>query len=116
MAIEDLKIKQKCEDMIKYAYIALRQFPKSEKFTLAAEIKTSMFKILGLIIRCNKSRNKQSYLYDIDVELDVLRSMVRLAHDLKFLPFKKYEVWSRHLDELGRMLGGWMKYVRGRAD
>jgi len=115
MAVEDLKIKQKCEDMIQYAYIALRQFPKSEKFTLATDIKKSMFKILELIIRCNKSRDKRKHLYAIDVELDILRSFVRLAKDLKFLPFKKYEVWSRHLDELGRMLGGWMKYIRGRA-
>ena len=115
MAVEDLKIKQKCEDMILYAYIALRQFPKSEKFTLAADIKKSMFKILELIIRCNKSRDKRKYLYTIDVELDILRSFVRLAKDLKFLPFKRYEVWSRYLDELGRMLGGWMKYAGGRA-
>jgi hypothetical protein len=28
--MENLKIKQRTEDMIKYGYIALRQFPKSE--------------------------------------------------------------------------------------
>ena len=37
--MEELKIRQKCEDMIEYGYQALRQFPKAEKFTLAAEIK-----------------------------------------------------------------------------
>ena len=29
--MEDLKIRQKCEDMIQYGYIALKQFPKAEK-------------------------------------------------------------------------------------
>jgi len=57
--MQELVIKQKCEDMIKYCYIAIRQFPKSEKFTLAADIKKSMFRLLELIIRCNQSRNKQ---------------------------------------------------------
>ena len=37
--MEDLKIRQKTEDMIKYGYICLRQFPKSEKHTLAAQVK-----------------------------------------------------------------------------
>ena len=44
--MEPLKIKQKIEDMIAYAYIVLAQFPKSEKHTLAAEIKKSMFRLL----------------------------------------------------------------------
>lgn len=33
---EDLKILQKTYDMIQYGYVALRQYPKSEKHTLAA--------------------------------------------------------------------------------
>jgi hypothetical protein len=115
MAIEELKIKQKCEDMIQYAYIAIRQFPKSEKFSLATDIKVSMLCMLKLIIKCNKSRNKTPYLYEIDVELDILRSLVRLSKDLGFLPFKKYEVWAKHIDEIGKMLGGWIKHVRGKA-
>lgn len=39
--------------MIKYGYAALRQFPKSEKHVLSAEIRQSMFSLLRLIIVCN---------------------------------------------------------------
>lgn len=112
---QELKIKQKFEDAIQYIYIALRQFPKSEKFTLAADIKRSAFRILELIIRCNKSRNKIKILYDIDVELEILKSLIRLARELEFLQFRKYEIISKYLDEVGRMLGGWIKYNRDRA-
>jgi len=102
--------------MIQYAYLALRQFPKSEKFTLAADIKRSMFRVLELIVRANRARHKLPLLQEIDVELDVLRSLVRLSRDLTFLSFKKYEVWSRYLEELGKMLGGWIRSAqRGRA-
>lgn len=113
--METLKIKQKCEDTIKYAYIALRQFPKSEKFTLAADIKRSIFKMLELIIRCNKSRDKKGLVYEIDVELDISRSFIRLAMELGFLPFKKYEVLSNHFTELGRMVGGWIKFINSKG-
>jgi len=111
--VENLKIKQKHEDMIKYGYVALRQFPKSEKFSLAQDIKKTMFSMLELIIRANRSRDKRSTLYEIDTELEVLRTQVRLAMELQFLPFAKYEVWGGHLAEIGRMLGGWVKSIKG---
>ena len=112
--MEELKIKQKFEDIIKYLYIALRQFPKSEKFTLAADIKRSAFKILELIIRCNMAKDKRKILKSIDVELEILRSLTRLSKELNFLPFNKYENISKNLVEFGRMLGGWIKYNNKR--
>jgi len=110
--MENLKIKQKTEDMIKYGYIALRQFPKSEKFSVAVDIRRSMFALLEQIIRANRQRDKFAALAAIDTELEILRTLVRLSMELGFLPFKKYEVWSGHLAEVGRMLGGWLKAVK----
>ena len=106
---EDLKILQKTNDMIEYGYIALRQFPKSERHTLAAEIKRSMYEFLRLIIRGNKKYFKKTTLQDADIELDNIRHLIRLGQSLGFLPFKKYEVWSKLLNEIGKMLGGWIK-------
>lgn len=110
--MNELKIRQKCEDMIAYGYNALRQFPKSEKHTLAAEIKRSMIRLLSLIIACNKKHYKKTTMQELDIELDVLRSYIRLAMTLRFLPLKKYEIWSGQLNEIGRMIGGWFKSVK----
>ena len=107
--MENLKIKQKTEDMIQYGYVALRQFPKSEKFSLTQDIKRTMFLLLEKIIRTNRSRDKRAALYDIDTELEILRTQMRLAMELEFLPLGKYETWSKPLAEIGRMRGGWMK-------
>jgi len=109
--MENLKIKLKVEDMLKYGYPALAQFPKSEKFAMAQDIKKSMLSLLEQVIRTNRTREKRPLLYTIDVELEVLRTQIRLAMELEFLPFGKYEVWSNHLAEIGRMLGGWLKSV-----
>ena len=72
-------------------------------------MKTIMRKMLELAIICNKRYYKNVTLRDLDVELDLLRSYVRLAFNLHFLPPKKYEVWAKLNDEIGRMLGGWIK-------
>lgn len=110
--MEDLKIRQKTEDMIKYGYTCLRQFPKSEKHTLAAQIRICMIHLLRLIISCNKKFSKRTAMQEIDVELDILRAYVRLSHELGFLPLRKYENWAKMNDEIGRMLGGWIKSLR----
>ena len=47
----------------------------------------------------------------MDVQLDILRTFIRLAMELGYLPFKKYVVWSAKVDEIGRMIGGWRKTV-----
>jgi len=107
--MKDLKIYQKYYDTLIYLHIALRQFPKSEKFALASEIKRIAINGLRLIIRANKSKSKLTKLYDLDVELELLKNYVRMAKDMGFLPFKKYERLSLMLVEIGKMLGGWIK-------
>ena len=111
---EDLKILQKVFDMMGYAYPALAQFPKSEKFALVTDIKKSMDALLKLCITARKKYHKQTTLRDMDVELATLQAYVRLSANLGFLSPKKYQVWSGMLVEIGKMLGGWIKAVEGR--
>ena len=47
-------------------------------------------------------------LQELDVEIDKLRKYVRLSYRLKYIDFKKYKQWSEKVNEIGRMLGGWM--------
>jgi four helix bundle protein len=108
----ELFILTKAYDMTKYGYQALQQFPKSEKYALAADIKKCMHNLIRLLITASKRYYKKTTLQDIDVEIMTLRHYVRLAHDLKFIPPKKYEVWSGLIVEIGKMLGGWLKTVK----
>lgn len=47
--MQELKIKQKCEDMIIYAYTALRQYPRTEKYGMAADTKAAMYALTSKI-------------------------------------------------------------------
>jgi len=70
--MEELILKQKHEDMMRYGYICLRQFPKSEKHTLSAEIRQSMYEIDKHIIRATKRFKRLSHDYE--------HGLVDLAH------------------------------------
>ncbi len=109
---EELKVLQKTYDMVQYGYICLRQYPKTERHTLAAETKLAMYQLLRLIVTANRHYYKKTTLQDLDIELDLLRLYVRLAKDLGFLPFRQYENWAKMLSEIGRMVGGWIKSFR----
>lgn len=110
---EDLKILQKIFDMMEYAYPALAQFPKSEKFALCTDIKRSMDILLERCIEAQKKYYKKTTLQDMDVEIMKLRAYIRLSFQLGFLPPKKYEIWSDRLVEISKMLGGWIKAING---
>lgn len=103
---------QKILDMMEYAYIALRQFPKSEKYALATDIKHCMNLILGYAIEARKHYYKKTTLQNMDVEIAKLRVFIRLSYRLHFIDMAKYDNWSMMVDEIGKMLGGWLKTVR----
>ena len=105
-------IQQRIYDMILYAYPALEQMPKAQKFSLAQDMKHSMDRIMRLTITANKKYTKKTTLQELDVEVAALKVYLRVAYDLRYLPPKKYEVWSGQLVEIGKMVGGWIKSQR----
>lgn len=111
-APDDLLIRKRVEDMLQYAYTAVRQFPKAERHVLSAEIRATCWRLLRLVIICNKRYYKKTTLQDLDAELELLRAQVRLAFEMGYLPPRKHEHWSRLNDEIGRLLGGWIRSMR----
>lgn len=59
---KDLLVQQKIYDMILYAYPALEQIPKSQKFSLAQDMKHCMDQIMRLTIAANKKYTKRTTL------------------------------------------------------
>lgn len=106
---KQLTILTKLHDMAKYAYLALAQFPKSEKFAIVVDIKRCMNVMLERAIEASKKYHKKTTLQEMDVELMKLRHYLRLSHELGFLPQRKYELWSEMVAEIGKMLGGWIR-------
>ena len=110
-----LEIKTKIEDMIVYGNICLKEFPKHERYALASEIRTCMYRILGICVEANHKHYKKTTLTELDIELDKLRSYIRLSAnpDLKYLSVERYGKWAEKVNEVGRMLGGWIQSDMG---
>jgi len=92
-----------------YADIALEQYPRKSKQSLVRNIDLCMQQMLRLTIAGQKKYYKKTTLQELDIENATLQSFIRLSHRRGFLPIKKYKHWSSLVDEIGRMVGGWIK-------
>jgi len=104
-----LSIFQKSYDLFKILHHYIAIFPRSERYSLGQKMKDVNINFLEQIIRANNARNKKSYLEEASQLFEVLRIYLRLCWDLKLISLKRYEIASKKIDEIGRMLGGWLK-------
>lgn len=93
---------------------ALEQFPRGQKFLLGDRMQTAALTVLEALVEATYTRRPDAALARANLELEKLRLLFRLAHDLKLLDHRRYEHAARSLDEVGRMVGGWRKALSAR--
>jgi len=105
--LSDFKLFQDTYDFILWLWPTISRFPKSEKYVLGEKLKQTTISLIRNIVAFNNTDfDKKKYLNDANIDLEELRVFIRLSKDLKILDFKKYEVASKQLDEIGKLLGG----------
>ena len=107
--LQDLVIFQKVYDLILWLYPTVNKFPKSQRFVLGQQIENTVLEILKGIIQANQESNRLPYFKQISVDLDKLRILIRLSKDLKFISIRQYQFGAEKINEIGKILGGWMK-------
>lgn len=99
----------KTYDLMVWLAPALTKFPKDQRFRLAARIDDSLFTFHGHLLRAAHSARRRPLLLEADLELEKLRVYLRLAQDTRCLKFEQYEHAARLVNEVGKLLGGWLK-------
>lgn len=107
-----LILQDKLRQLAAYERAVLLQFPRSERHSICQDIRMTTRNIQRLISRCKKRYYKKTTLEDIDVELDLLRELIAESYESKYINVHKYEVWSRKINEIGKMTGGWIKALK----
>ena len=100
----------KTYDLMLWMMPALTKFPKEQRFRLAARIESALFDFHGNILSASRTLQRQELLKQADLELEKLRIYLRLSLELKCVSFQQYEHAVRLANEVGKLLGGWMKY------
>ena len=110
----EVPILKKISDLYREFYQYLKTFPKKDQYMLGRHCEESILIILELILSAVRlpKKQKEKLLYEASSKLDVLKVLVRTAHELKILDNKKYLSCEEKILEIGRMLGGWIKSLK----
>ncbi|MBI2098970.1 four helix bundle protein [Candidatus Uhrbacteria bacterium] len=85
--------------------------PKKSKYALGTKIELCFLDILELLFISGSLSKEQKLplLYKASGKLNLLKFFLQIAWELKNIDNKKYIMLSEHLNEIGKMLGGWIK-------
>lgn len=102
----------KTEKYIEYMLNIIYKLPRIEKFSIGTEYKSSMYKMLEDILIISKINKSEAlyYLNKIDARLNVQRIYLRIMKKERWIDVKKFNVAMEQIYEIGKILGGLIKY------
>lgn len=104
----------KTYDLVVWLLPKLAKFPRDQRFLLGDRIENTLLDCLELLIEATYSREKAGILKNVNLKLEKLRFLVRISRDMHYVNIESYEFTARKIDEIGRMVGGWIKMAYGK--
>lgn len=90
----------------------LEKLPRGQKFLLGDRIHAAELDVFERLIEATYSKARERALSDANLGLEKLRFLFRVCAELHYLDLRRYEYAARSLDEIGRLVGGWIKANR----
>jgi len=89
-------------------------FPTTSRHTLGYRIDNLLVEIAELLFLAQFATGniKLSLVGKTSQKLDTTKFLLRLAWEIESMEEKKYIILSEYLQNIGKQLGGWMKYLR----
>jgi len=110
----DIPLIQKIFDFYKDLCFVVEKMPKKDKFTLGERLQNLTLDCAGLFIEAGYKDKYQraAVLEKAAIKLDLLKILTRLAQESKAISTRQYLSLEEKLQEIGRMLGGWLKSAK----
>ena len=107
-----LQLIPKTEKYIEYILQVILKLPRTEKFNIGNEYKTSMYEMLRNVMYISKIEQSKcmEILNEIDAELNTQRIFLRIMKNNRWIDEKKFKIAMEQIYELGKILGGLIKY------
>ena len=91
-----------------------QKLPKIHRYTLGLRIDNSFVEIIENLSTAgfSKSPQKQDFINLAIRKNDTLKILMMILWETKSIDNKKYILLSKRLDEVGKMLGGWISHLQ----
>ena len=105
----ELPIIAKLYEILLWTLPHLAKLPRTHRFLAGDRVATGLYRLLESLVRAQSGSRRRERLAEASASLDLLRLEVRLLKDLRLLSINACEHLAKELNEVGRMLGGWLK-------
>ena len=108
--MEKFVLHQKTYDFVLWLYPIINRLPKNHRLVLGKTLEELSLSLLVSLMKANKSRgvDRKKFQQEASDTLDYLFVMLRLTKDLRLMSIKQYTTSAEKLNEIGRMLTGWI--------
>ena len=104
------------DDFIKWFLPKIEKSPRNYKFIFGDRLVEIPLDILENLIEAHYRRDKLKYLREANVELEKLRHLLGIAAQMRFISIDQLEFATRSLNQIGSMVGGWVRQQEGRHE
>ncbi|MFH1971645.1 MAG: four helix bundle protein [Patescibacteria group bacterium] len=108
----DIPIIVRLYDFYKSLSLVITSFPKIKRYTLGQKLDNVTLEIFEIVFSIPQSKEKIILLKKISVKLDLLKILLRLSKDTNAMNNKKYIELQSILQEICKMIGGWIRYSK----
>ena len=108
---DELIVITKAYDLILWSCNHTGKFPRNHRFVLGERIERNLYDLLEILIRAKYTKQRQELLEQANLVLEILRFQMRLAKDLQCLEVQSYGFAAKAIDEIGKLVGGWLRIV-----
>ena len=112
---DELIVITKAYDLILWSCNHTGKFPRNHRFVLGERIERNLYDLLEILIRAKYTKQRQELLDHANLVLEILRFQMRLAKDLQCLEVTSYGFAAKAIDEIGKLVGGWIRSVGPRS-
>lgn len=96
-------------DLLRWLLPMTVKFPRQQRFVLAEAVQRTALQFQERLIEAARTGDPLPLLGQADTELTKLRFYLRLSRDLGLMSIGQYQHAAGMVNEVGRLLGGWIK-------
>ena len=108
---DNLPVYKVSYDLLTLLFKSCRNMQRDYRFTLGESMKNELLKLMMNVFRANSVTEKREYIHSARENLELIRLLLRLSHDLKQTPLKDFVMANTLIDSMGKQLTAWHKSV-----
>ena len=103
------------DDFIKWFLPKIEKFPRNYKFLFGDRLVAIQLSLLENLIQAYYQKEKLPNLRAANIEIEKLRHLLQISTEMRWISLDQLEFATRSLNQIGSLVGGWIRQQEGKV-